>query len=137
MISLKQSCVFLYVTECHKCVSSLFYHFNSSPPLLWLHAFFIISVSVPLLRSISPLYVLFPGASTLISACLPLCLRKNKRQHSWEMQRRKGGQLRHEYIGRFPAFIHINVIFFYYHYYCRMKTIFLTLFIYIWTFSFN
>lgn len=50
---------FLYVTECHKHVSCLLYHFDSSPCLLWLHAFFIISVS--LLFPISPLYVLFPG----------------------------------------------------------------------------
>lgn len=33
---------FLHVTECHKHFSCLLYHFNSSPPLLWLHAFFII-----------------------------------------------------------------------------------------------
>ena len=97
---------FLYVTECHKHVSCLLYHFNSSPPLLWLHAFFIISVS--LLFSTIPLYVLFPGMSMLISVCLLLlCSRKNKRRHSQKMQIREGGQPEHEYTRGFPGFIHV------------------------------
>lgn len=52
---------FLYVT-------CLFYHFNSSPPLLWPHASFIISVS-----SLSLLYMFFFQAWARLSLCVWRC----------------------------------------------------------------
>lgn len=96
---------FLYVTECHKHFSCPLYHFNSSPPLLWQHAFVIISISP--LFCISSLYVLFPGMSMLI--CVWRCARGRTRDSadSEKKQTRKGGQPKHSHMGEFPDFIYM------------------------------
>lgn len=68
---------FLYVTECLKHFSCLSFQLITSSIM---DACILYNFCPPLF-SISPLYVLFPGMSMLISVCLLVCVRKNKRRH--------------------------------------------------------